>query len=66
MSKKIESLSEHRHKKKSRSIEEAERAISRRFRDLTPDDMEEPECLASGDPDKVSDDEDEEDNDREC
>lgn len=63
MSKKIESLSEHQHKKKPRSIEEAERAISRRFRDLTPDDMEEPECLASGDPDKIVD-ENEEDNDR--
>lgn len=49
MTKKVESLSEHRNKKKPRSIEEAAKAAARRFRDNAPKDAEEPEALASGD-----------------
>ncbi|MGI9279844.1 MAG: hypothetical protein ACR2PX_09455 [Endozoicomonas sp.] len=49
MSKKIENLTKHRNKKKPATIEEAARRAARRFRDMTPTNIEEPEALASGD-----------------
>lgn len=53
MKKKIENLSRHRNKKKPRSLEDATKAVSRRFRELAPDDIEEPQGFASGDPEKA-------------
>ena len=56
MPRKIENLSEHWNKNKTRSIEEAAKAAARRFRDNAPRDAEEPEALASGDMKKFLDD----------
>lgn len=71
MSKKIENLTERRNKKKPISIEEAAKRAARRFRDLAPQDAEEPEALASGDmkkflenPDEYEKDEDDEREDK--
>lgn len=58
MSKKIENLTRHRNKKKPASVEEAARRAARRFRDLAPQDIEEPEALASGDMKKFLEDPD--------
>ncbi|GAB1256183.1 hypothetical protein NBRC116494_06850 [Aurantivibrio plasticivorans] len=49
MSKKVENLTEHRNKKKPPTVQEAARRAARRFRDMVPKDLEEPEGLASGD-----------------
>lgn len=49
MSKKVENLSKHRNKKKPITLDEAAKRAARRFRDLAPKDIEEPEALASGD-----------------
>ncbi len=68
MSKKIENLTEHRNRKKPLTVEEAARRAARRFRDMAPNDIEEPEALASGDMKKflenLDDYEKEDDNER--
>lgn len=58
MSKKIENLTERRNKKKPCTIEQAAKTAARRFRGLSPDDVEEPEGLASGDMKKFLEDPD--------
>lgn len=52
MKKKVENLSIQRNKKKPRSVEAATRIASERFRKLVPDDIDEPQGFASGDPKK--------------
>lgn len=49
MNKKIENLTEYRNKKKPSTAQEAARRASQRFRDLAPENLEEPQGLASGD-----------------
>ena len=58
MSKKVENLTEHRNKKKPRTIEESAKAAARRFRDMAPNEIEEPDGLASGDMEKLLEDPD--------
>jgi len=50
MTKKIHDISQHRNKKKPRSLAETSKAVSRRFPELVPSDIDEPEGLISGDP----------------
>ncbi len=63
MCKKIEHISDHKRKKKPRTMEESLKVAKQHMRNNKVDDLEEPQDLASGNMDKFINDRDKWDND---